>query len=1044
MPLLRDRTWKAKYDRGGSDLLNDFYVPALQCAERYDRATGYFSAASLTRAARGIEGLIANKGHMRLIVGATLGPDEAKAIEEGEQLASAITQKLAKSPLEAEDPGQTDALELLAWMVAQGHLEVRIAVPCDESRKPTASTAIFHAKTGIIADPENDRIAFSGSVNETVQGWTSNWESFHVFRDWDGGVEHVDSEDDTFAQLWRDEAGYSRVVDVSEAVRKDLLQFQPPEGQKPKRIGGEPSDEDPPPDPPDDVLDNPQADAWNHIWAAPTLLNGGERIGEATCPVEPWPHQLRTFYRMYENWPPRLLIADEVGLGKTITAGLLLRQAWLSGRAKRILILTPAAVLRQWQLELREKFNLNWPIYDGSKLRWAKCPGFGLEAGVVKEKAVANDAWHREPFVLASSQLMRRRDRKKELLENAEPYDLIVLDEAHHARRRGAGAADGGRPNMLLDLMRRLKDKTEGLLLLTATPMQIDPIEVWDLLDLLGLPPEWSPLAFTQFFDRLSSGNPSDSDIAAAARLFRAAEQEYGQTLEEDVARIVTDAPHYYPDLVLNRLRDRSGQGLRSMDTKLRKAAIRVMQANTPIARRVARHTRKLLREYQNKGLLGLQIADRDVHDEFIGLSDNERQLYEAVEDYISSTYERADAGKKSAVGFVMTVYRRRMASSFHALSCTLEKRLKGLEDSRVSVIDAVDDADDDELREEVMDAEEAGALAQESLIVEEQDEIRFLLDTTRQLPTDTKARRLLAKLQDLQKGDRPQAMVFTQYGDTMQFLRRFLTGHGLSVLCFSGAGGEIEESGSWTRVSRDRVKQLFREGYGDVLVCTDAAAEGLNFQFCGALVNYDMPWNPMRVEQRIGRIDRLGQKFPEIRVVNMHYQDTVETDVYRALRKRVKLFEQFVGSLQPILAKLPREISAAVLAGRGARDDMRRRLIDSVEQSANEEATFDLDELVASDLDVSGYPQPTYGMDKLEDLLQQELLPSGTQVSVADATNHEYRFSSPGMVHEVRVTTRPDYYEQHPESVVLWSPGAPLFPDGRTEDTDNGSLHGS
>ena len=91
---------------------------------------------------------------------------------------------------------------------------------------------------------------------------------------------------------------------------------------------------------------------------------------------------------------------------------------------------------------------------------------------------------------------------------------------------------------------------------------------------------------------------------------------------------------------------------------------------------------------------------------------------------------------------------------------------------------------------------------------------------------------------------------------------------------------------GTWTLITRDEVKRRFKEGRSEVLVCTDAAAEGLNFQFCGALVNYDMPWNPMRVEQRIGRIDRLGQRFSDIRIINLHYEDTVEADVYRALRK--------------------------------------------------------------------------------------------------------------------------------------------------------------
>src|SRR6185295_11200628 len=111
------------------------------------------------------------------------------------------------------------------------------------------------------------------------------------------------------------------------------------------------------------------------------------------------------------------------------------------------------------------------------------------------------------------------------------------------------------------------------------------------------------------------------------------------------------------------------------------------------------------------------------------------------------------------------------------------------------------------------------------------------------------------------------------------------------------------------------------RRGQADVLLCTDAAAEGLNFQFCGALINYDMPWNPMKVEQRIGRIDRIGQEHSEIRIVNLHYQDSIETDVYMALRERIGLFSKYVGKLQPILAALPRTLGAVTLAPRDSQE---------------------------------------------------------------------------------------------------------------------------
>jgi len=233
---------------------------------------------------------------------------------------------------------------------------------------------------------------------------------------------------------------------------------------------------------------------------------------------------VRAFERLYSRWPPKLLIADEVGLGKTIQAGMLLRQAWLAGRARRILILAPKAVLRQWQIELREKFNLNWPIYDGRKLSWYPSPA--LQAA--HEREVGPRDWHREPVVIASSHLLRRRTRAAVLLQEAEPWDLVVLDEAHHARRRAAGSAREGGANALLRLMRELKERTEGLVLLTATPMQVHPVEVWDLLNLLGLPPEWTADAFLGYFDDLAQPNPAPDRLDRMARLFQAVERVYG------------------------------------------------------------------------------------------------------------------------------------------------------------------------------------------------------------------------------------------------------------------------------------------------------------------------------------------------------------------------------------------------------------------------------------------------------------------------------------------------------------------------------------
>ena len=187
-------------------------------------------------------------------------------------------------------------------------------------------------------------------------------------------------------------------------------------------------------------------------------------------------------------------------------------------------------------------------------------------------------------------------------------------------------------------------------------------------------------------------------------------------------------------------------------------------------------------------------------------------------------------------------------------------------------------------MEDDVLDSDEAEKLEKKSLRFEEAQAIKQLLKRTRSLPVDTKVQSLMLIIEQLQRDGYKQIIVFTQYTDSLDFLRQQLIRYrkAASILCFSGRGGERWNNQSWENISREKTKQLFKEGEAEILLCTDAAAEGLNFQFCGALINYDMPWNPMKVEQRIGRIDRLGQQFETIRIINLLYENTVEADIIR------------------------------------------------------------------------------------------------------------------------------------------------------------------
>ena len=225
--MLVDRSWKLKYTPEDGDLVKLFYIPALEDAERYDRLTGYFNAEALALAARGIEGLVRNGGHMRLIVGCTLDPPEIEAIEKGEDLREQVGKHLADLPLAPPDADAANALELLSWMVAHGHLDVRVAIPCDPGGKPIHDNAIFHEKAGIIEDRGGDKIAWNGSLNETAAGWQRNWESINVYTSWGSEPRRVADEEANFARIWANKGRRVIVLDVPEAVRQDLMRFMP-------------------------------------------------------------------------------------------------------------------------------------------------------------------------------------------------------------------------------------------------------------------------------------------------------------------------------------------------------------------------------------------------------------------------------------------------------------------------------------------------------------------------------------------------------------------------------------------------------------------------------------------------------------------------------------------------------------------------------------------------------------------------------------------------------------------------------------------------
>jgi hypothetical protein len=557
--------------------------------------------------------------------------------------------------------------------------------------------------------------------------------------------------------------------------------------------------------------------------------------------------------------------------------------------------------------------------------------------------------------------------------------------------------------------------------LLSATPLQTNSLELYDLLSLLGLPPEWDAPSYERYFEALSGAQLANEKMEDCSHLFRATETYFGALSPERVARMGGQNGQPLSVIRTRRiataLRGAASIPRRQLNSEDRAAAIRIMKKWTPVAALMSRHTRSLLRRYQREGKLAARIATRVVNDRFVEMTPAERDIYERVETFIRTAYQNADDAQRNAIGFILTIYRKRLSSSFTALAQSLKGRLDraAVEEAQFELEDEGEETDVDEAAENLVVANRLFEAA----------EIGDLLEGIEALPIDSKALQLKAELDRLQDAGFQQTMVFTGYTDTMDALRDWVANEtGREVICFSGRGGETRNpDGSWRIVTRAEIKRRFQDGRGDILLCTDAAAEGLNFQFCGSLINYDMPWNPMRVEQRIGRIDRLGQRFEEIEIINLHYKDTVETQVYTALASRISLFEDMVGGLQPILSTMSKEIGRLALAGAHVDVDamIGRRVDETPLPSVDIDDQDDLGEMPEMGT-------PALSLDTLRYIASNsQLLPPGYELRPLN--EYDFAIEDPETRQAARATLSRPFYSEHFDHTEFWTPGAPIFP---------------
>jgi superfamily II DNA or RNA helicase len=578
-----------------------------------------------------------------------------------------------------------------------------------------------------------------------------------------------------------------------------------------------------------EVLEGSTSATEGHVLLAPMESN-----------VIPLPHQIHALSRVISGDRVRYLLADEVGLGKTIEAGLVMRELKLRGLVRRILVVSPKGIATQWVAEMQTHFNEQFQLvlgddigtlqrlapFRGSELR-VSSSGFSTQNQEPVTSNRRSNPWRLFDQVIVSLDSVKPMDKRRGwTAERVAEYnrsrfedlvtagwDLVVVDEAH---RLGGSTDQVAR----YKLGRGLAEAAPYVLLLSATPHQ------------------GKTDAFHRLMNLLDDDAFPDMDSVSRERV-----APYVIRTEKRKAIDADGKPLFKPR--------------------------RTQMA--PVAWESRHHLQQL--------------------------------LYEAVTDYVREGYNQALRDKKRHIGFLMILMQRLVVSSTRAIRTTLERRLAVLKDGEqqasLRLAELENGAEgletpDDEIAELYdMDGQELlDELLKSNLsaLQSEGSHVETLLDAAlrcEQAGPDAKAEALIEWIYKLQAEENEpdlKVLIFTEFVPTQQMLKEFLEARGISVVTLNGSM-DMEERGA--------AQDAFRKSHR-VLVSTDAGGEGLNLQFAHVIINYDIPWNPMRLEQRIGRVDRIGQP-KTVQAINFVFEDSVEFRVREVLEQKLSvIFEEF------------------------------------------------------------------------------------------------------------------------------------------------------
>ncbi|MFX0074891.1 MAG: SNF2-related protein [Candidatus Hermodarchaeota archaeon] len=605
------------------------------------------------------------------------------------------------------------------------------------------------------------------------------------------------------------------------------------------------------------------------------------------------PHQINVAHRLSEEYFPRILLADEVGLGKTIEAGIYIKEMMARNLAERILIVVPATLVKQWQFEMQNKFNIEFTMYDGKKVKELK------KNGTYKSANKLQNPFYYDNLIICSLQFARNR-RYIDLLSQIS-WDIVIFDESHHLRRYLINATTGNyRETLNYELARHLSLTTESLLLLSATPLQLHSFELYSLIELIQREAFDNFSDFEHFRKNMPFINLLISNINQIDKL--------NNFEVKNTIKLLKNLKH----VKKSKTDDEILEQLKNDDFKLK--LLKKIEKDHTLSQFLIRNRKKNVfsKEFLN---------EREVKTILVNPTKQELDLYKEIRLYLAKIYNIATNKENIGIGFIITTLQKLLTSSKYAFLKSLERRIEQIERQKsfFTEISVLKEEDPEyyelELEDEYIDSEITFNGGIESDIDKEKEQatldilnqekiLRDFYAKLSAIPYDSKCQKLVELVEQIYlQNPKEKILIFTQFVDTLLYLKELLSNQEEDYFVETFYGG-------LDKLEKDEAVERFRTNDKlAILISTEIGGEGRNFQFARVLINYDLPWNPMKLEQRIGRLDRIGQKSKKIYIYNFFLEGTIETDIIFALDKRIHLFEESIGQLEPIMGKIEKDI---------------------------------------------------------------------------------------------------------------------------------------